>query len=82
MHEGLLPAITELILGLCFGINLGLHFLEPAYLYGPFAHLYKFRRVMQPVNCLNSCDLRSFILFRDYGTKWDYSCQVLVVLVF
>ena len=33
-------------------------------------------------NCLNSWDLRSFILFRDYGAKWDYSCKVPVVLMF
>ena len=26
--------------------------------------------------------LRSFIFFRDYGAKWDYSCKVLVVLMF
>ena len=34
------------------------------------------------MNCLNSWDLRSFILFRDHGAKCDYSCKVLVVLMF
>ena len=37
---------------------------------------------MRSVNCLNSWDLRSFILFRDYGAKWDFSFKVLVVLMF
>ena len=37
---------------------------------------------MRTLNCLNSCDLQSFILFQDYGAKWDYSCKVLVVLMF
>ena len=37
---------------------------------------------MRAVNCLNSWDLQSFILFRDYGARWDYSCKTLVVLMF
>ena len=37
---------------------------------------------MRAVNCLNSWDLRSFIIFQDYGAKWDYFCKVLVVLMF
>ena len=37
---------------------------------------------MRTVNCLKSWDLRSFILFRYYGAKWDYSCKVLVALMF
>ena len=37
---------------------------------------------MRFLNCLNSWHLRSFILFRDYGAKWDYSRKILVVLMF
>ena len=53
------------------------HFLELHNCY-----LYKFGRVMRTVNCLNSWNLRSFILFQDYGAKLDYSSKVLVVLMF
>ena len=82
MHEGILPAVTELILGLCFGIiNVGLYIFWNPHNCKEHLDTCVSSGILRTVNCLNSWNLRSFILFRDYGAERDYSCKVLMLLI-